>query len=37
MALVPDIRGDGSRRKVKFLQRECILKAANPGENRSKK
>ena len=29
-ALVPDIRWDGTRRKVKFLEREKILKVANP-------
>ena len=29
-ALVPDIRWDGTRRKVKFLERERILKVANP-------
>ena len=29
-ALVPDIRWDGTRRKVKFLEKERILKVANP-------
>jgi len=29
-ALIPDIRWDGTRRKVKFLERERLLKAANP-------
>jgi hypothetical protein len=29
-ALVPDIRWDGTRRRVKFLERERILKVANP-------
>ena len=29
-ALVPDIRWDGSRKQVKFLERERILKVANP-------
>jgi UDP-sulfoquinovose synthase len=29
-ALIPDIRWDGSRRKVRFLERERVVKAVNP-------
>ncbi len=29
-ALIPDIRWNGTRRKVKFLRKEQISKAANP-------
>ena len=35
-ALVPDIRWDGSRRKVRFLERERILKTANPATHKFK-
>lgn len=35
-ALIPDIRWDGTRKKVRFLEAERVLKAANPGGNRIK-